>query len=64
MEKLAFSITDEFGLWPRISAEFEARLPLRNLIWKGGLTQTAQFVSQLNINVQVNADITSDDAVP
>ncbi|KAJ2771407.1 hypothetical protein IWQ57_002227, partial [Coemansia nantahalensis] len=29
--------------------EFTARLPLRNLIWKGGITQTARFVEQLDI---------------
>ncbi|KAJ2119378.1 hypothetical protein IW147_005925 [Coemansia sp. RSA 720] len=54
MERLWFSITDEFGLWSQISTEFEARLPLRNLIWKGGITQTAQFVSQLDARVVVN----------
>ncbi|KAJ2551293.1 hypothetical protein IWW35_002884 [Coemansia sp. RSA 1878] len=60
MERLWFSITDEFGLWSQISFEFEARLPLRNLIWKGGITQTAQFVSQLNAHVVVNEPAPED----
>ncbi|KAJ2391849.1 hypothetical protein H4S02_001114 [Coemansia sp. RSA 2611] len=60
MERLWFSVTDEFGLWPRIEAEFRARLPLRNLIWKGGIAQTAQFVAQLSADVRVNEEAEPD----
>ncbi|KAJ2453785.1 hypothetical protein EV183_001982 [Coemansia sp. RSA 2336] len=60
-DKLKFSITDEFGLWPRIEKEFTARLPLRNLIWKGGITQTAQFVSQLAVEIAVNQEHASSE---
>ncbi|KAJ2496953.1 hypothetical protein GGH96_005467 [Coemansia sp. RSA 1972] len=63
MERLWFGITDEFGLWSQISFEFEARLPLRNLIWKGGITQTAQFVSQLDARVAINEPVPEDATV-
>ncbi|KAJ1720705.1 hypothetical protein LPJ61_006128, partial [Coemansia biformis] len=45
------ALKDECGIWPRIEKEFTARLPLRNLIWKGGITQTARFVEQLDIAI-------------
>ncbi|KAJ2711869.1 hypothetical protein H4R19_003042, partial [Coemansia spiralis] len=54
MEKLHFSIRDDGGVWPRIEKEFTARLPLRNLIWKGGITQTARFVERLDIAVALD----------
>ncbi|KAJ2722129.1 hypothetical protein GGI07_003514 [Coemansia sp. Benny D115] len=56
MKFLTFSVRDEYGVWPRIEKEFSARLPLRNLIWKGGLTQAPRFVEQLNIRVTAEAD--------
>ncbi|KAJ1874480.1 hypothetical protein LPJ55_001479 [Coemansia sp. RSA 990] len=62
-DKLKFSITDEFGLWPRIEKEFTSRLPLRNLIWKGGITQTAQFVSQLAVEIAVNQESISGEEI-
>lgn len=47
-----FCIYDESEVWPRIQKDFASRLPLRNLIWKGGLTQAPRFVEQLNIEIQ------------
>ncbi|KAJ1826339.1 hypothetical protein LPJ56_002226, partial [Coemansia sp. RSA 2599] len=43
-------------------AGFSARLPLRNLIWRGGPTQSARFVEQLNIRVVLNGADSADSA--
>ncbi|KAJ2609258.1 hypothetical protein H4S08_004127 [Coemansia sp. RSA 1365] len=56
-------LTDECEVWPRIKEEFTARLPLRNLIWKGGITQTARFVEQLNINICMDGTTVAADPV-
>ncbi|KAJ2818690.1 hypothetical protein GGI24_005022, partial [Coemansia furcata] len=53
MQQLTLNIVDENGVWERIEQDFTSRLPLRNLIWKGGLTQSARFVEQLDIKVTV-----------
>ncbi|KAJ2780265.1 hypothetical protein GGI15_003601 [Coemansia interrupta] len=55
MDHLTFSVRDENGAWQRIADDFCARLPLRNLIWRGGATQAPRFVEQLNIRVAVTA---------
>ncbi|KAJ2758124.1 hypothetical protein H4S06_002848, partial [Coemansia sp. BCRC 34490] len=52
-QHITFNVQDVGQIWPRIEKEFRARLPLRNLIWKGGITQTARFVEQLNVKVSV-----------
>ncbi|KAJ2443325.1 hypothetical protein GGI03_008033, partial [Coemansia sp. RSA 2337] len=60
MQQLTLNIVDENGVWERIEQDFTSRLPLRNLIWKGGLTQSARFIEQLDIKVTVGeADNTS-----
>ncbi|KAJ2746038.1 hypothetical protein GGI20_001665 [Coemansia sp. BCRC 34301] len=62
MEQLTFNVVDDNGVWKSIEQEFLGRLPLRNLIWKGGLTQSARFIEQLDIKVTVGeqtADRTS-----
>ncbi|KAJ2102223.1 hypothetical protein GGI16_003261 [Coemansia sp. S142-1] len=53
MQQLTLNIVDENGVWERIEQDFTSRLPLRNLIWKGGLTQSARFIEQLDIKVTV-----------
>ncbi|KAJ2806876.1 hypothetical protein H4R20_001519 [Coemansia guatemalensis] len=62
-QKLQFNITDECGIWPRIKEEFTGRLPLRNLIWKGGITQTARFVEQLNITICMDGTAVAADPI-
>ncbi|KAJ1956467.1 hypothetical protein EC988_001332 [Linderina pennispora] len=62
-EHLTFSVHDEYDTWSRISSEFTSRLPLRNLIWKGGLSQSSRFVEQLNIKVATN-EATDRDTLP
>ncbi|KAJ2884238.1 hypothetical protein H4R27_002223 [Coemansia aciculifera] len=54
MQQLTLNIVDENGVWERIERDFTSRLPLRNLIWKGGLTQSARFIEQLDIKVTVD----------
>ncbi|KAJ2408365.1 hypothetical protein GGI10_004851 [Coemansia sp. RSA 2530] len=53
MQQLTLNIVDENGVWERIEGDFTSRLPLRNLIWKGGLTQSARFIEQLDVKVTV-----------
>ncbi|KAJ1720691.1 hypothetical protein LPJ53_004706 [Coemansia erecta] len=64
MDHLTFNVRDENGAWQRIADDFCARLPLRNLIWRGGATQAPRFVEQLNIRVAVTAatDAAADSA--
>ncbi|KAJ1666128.1 hypothetical protein IW140_001845 [Coemansia sp. RSA 1813] len=61
-QHITFNVQDVGQIWPRIEKEFRSRLPLRNLIWKGGITQTPRFVEQLNVKVTVDGenDGTSD----
>ncbi|KAJ1671183.1 hypothetical protein GGF38_000998, partial [Coemansia sp. RSA 25] len=56
MQQLTFNVVDNNGVWERIEHDFLARLPLRNLIWKGGLTQSARFIEQLDIKVTVGEE--------
>ncbi|KAJ1643471.1 hypothetical protein LPJ64_004759 [Coemansia asiatica] len=56
MDHLSFNVHDENGAWSRIADGFNARLPLRNLIWRGGPTQAPRFIEQLNIRVAVNSN--------
>ncbi|KAJ1863883.1 hypothetical protein LPJ73_000406 [Coemansia sp. RSA 2703] len=62
MDHLTFSVRDENGAWQRIADDFCARLPLRNLIWRGGATQAPRFIEQLNIRVTVAVTDADDDA--
>ncbi|KAJ2159373.1 hypothetical protein GGF46_003076 [Coemansia sp. RSA 552] len=67
MEPLKINIKDDGGIWPRISKEFMERLPLRNLIWKGGMTQAPRFVERLEMQVSVVEDdkaAAADQAAP
>ncbi|KAJ1886557.1 hypothetical protein LPJ66_009576, partial [Kickxella alabastrina] len=57
IDHLTFCISDENGAWARIEKDFCGRLPLRNLIWKGGLTQAPQFIEQLNVKVIKDAGL-------
>ncbi|KAI8320214.1 hypothetical protein GQ54DRAFT_291607, partial [Martensiomyces pterosporus] len=63
-EYLTFNIRDEYAVWQRIQPEFVSRLPLRNLIWKGGLSQAPRFVEQLNIKISTSDIDSSHDALP
>ncbi|KAJ2908280.1 hypothetical protein GGI21_003041, partial [Coemansia aciculifera] len=63
MQHLTFNVVDDNGVWERIEHDFLARLPLRNLIWKGGLTQSARFIEQLDIKVTIGEQADSSDAV-
>ncbi|KAJ2555850.1 hypothetical protein EV175_002170 [Coemansia sp. RSA 1933] len=53
---ITFNVKDVGQIWPRIEKEFRSRLPLRNLIWKGGITQTPRFVEQLNVKVTLDGE--------
>ncbi|KAI9502137.1 hypothetical protein BX070DRAFT_226814 [Coemansia spiralis] len=55
-QHITFNVRDVGGIWSRIEKEFTSRLPLRNLIWKGGITQTPRFVEQLNVKVTMEGE--------
>ncbi|KAJ1879534.1 hypothetical protein H4R99_005522 [Coemansia sp. RSA 1722] len=58
MDHLTFAVHDENGAWARIADGFQARLPLRNLIWRGGPTQAPRFVERLEIRTTVDGSET------
>ncbi|KAJ2855198.1 hypothetical protein GGI22_004221, partial [Coemansia erecta] len=55
-QHITFNVQDVGQIWPRIENDFRSRLPLRNLIWKGGITQTPRFVEQLSVKVTVDGE--------